>query len=292
LPKSRAYTAVAMSARRRRKKVKSALIRSRIPLKGQLARGYLRGRERYMSVRAGRDLVTEIAGLPVPPAPLRVLVAGDPDLDSFLGSGRAQAGYLRDLLAEAGHPLSGMDAILDFGCGCGRIARWFSDLVGPRVDGCDYNGELVEWCNANLGGFFRARRTGLEPPLPYAGESYDFLYAFSVFTHLSVPLAGEWMAEMHRVVRPGGFIWFTLHGESYRERLLPEEKMRFDAGEIVVWLPEIQGTNMCGAYWPDAAVERMLSDRFEIVVHFDPQAEPAAATSMNIAHDAYLVRRR
>jgi hypothetical protein len=112
-----------------------------------------------------------------------------------------------------------------------------------------------------------------------------------VFTHLSVELASDWLAELARVVRPGGLAWFTIHGESYRDRLLPEQRQRFDAGEIVVWLPETEGTNICGAYWPPSAVPRMLGDDFEIVEHFDPQADPLTAQRAYLAHDAYLVRR-
>jgi SAM-dependent methyltransferase len=137
----------------------------------------------------------------------------------------------------------------------------------------------------------RASANTLQPPLPYPDHAFDFLYAFSVFTHLSAELAHEWLSELQRVVKPGGLIWFTLHGESYRERLLPEEQARFDEGEIVVWLPEIQGTNMCGAYWPEASVERMLGDRFEVLTHFNPQQEAATAAHIELAHDAYLVRR-
>jgi SAM-dependent methyltransferase len=219
-----------------------------------------------------------------------VLVAGTAEIDWFLSSGKAQADYLRRLLSEASRPLEGMDAILDFGCGSGRIARWFADLPGPRFNGCDYNSELVDWCNANLG-FMHARKTDLQPPLPYADDSFDFLYAFSVFTHLSVQLAERWMGELARVVKPGGLVWFTIHGESYRERLLPEEQTRFDAGEIVVWLPEIEGTNLCGAYWPSGSVESMLGSDFEILVHLDPRADPTTAEDAQLTHDAYLVRR-
>jgi SAM-dependent methyltransferase len=219
-----------------------------------------------------------------------VLVSGAPELNSFLSSGRAQAGHMSDLLADANAPLRSMHSILDFGCGCGRIARWFSDLDGPQVHGCDYNPRLVRWCHENLC-FMSARKTQLQPPLPYRDEEFDFLYAFSVFTHLSVPLAGEWMGELRRVVRGGGLMWFTLHGESYRERLLPEQQVSFDAGEIVVSLPEIQGTNLCGAYWPHAAVQRMLGGGFEVLSHFDPRVEPVAAERLGLAHDAYLVRR-
>jgi SAM-dependent methyltransferase len=218
-----------------------------------------------------------------------VLVAGTADAEWFLRSGKAQAEYLREVLASVPRPIGEMDSILDFGCGCGRIVRWFSD-VRPAIDACDYNSELVAWCDANLG-FVRARKTGLEPPLPYPDAGFDFLYAFSVFTHLSVELAGRWMTELARVVKPGGLVWFTIHGGSYRERLLPEEKVRFDAGEIVVWLPEIEGTNLCCAYWPDSAVEGILGRNFEILVHLDPTADPRMAREALVEHDAYLIRR-
>ncbi len=273
-----------------RRRLKDAIIRSRIPFKGALARAYLRAVERWRSARGGRDRRSHADGLALPPARLRVLVAGDADVERFLRSGEAHASHLRELLDEAGAPLGEMDAILDFGCGCGRIARWLADLERPRIHGCDYNAELVDWCAANLT-FMDARATALQPPLPYPDASFDFLYAFSVFTHLSVELASNWLAELRRVVKPGGLIWFTIHGESYGERLLPEQRARFDRGEIVVWLPEIQGTNICGAFWPAAAVPGMLGDGWQVVHHFDPQADPATAERADLAHDAYLVRR-
>jgi SAM-dependent methyltransferase len=271
--------------------VKDAIVRSSVPFKGQLARLYLRAVERTRSVRADREGPLQVGGIAVPPPRLRVLVAGTGEVDRFLRSGELQAEYLRDLLERAGAPLAEMDAILDFGCGCGRIARWFSDLGRPRIHGCDYNAELVAWCDAQLP-FVSARTTGLQPPLPYDREAFDFLYAFSVFTHLSVELARGWIAEFARVLEPGGLMWFTVHGRSYRERLLPEQKQSFDAGEIVVWLPETEGTNICGAYWPAKSVAGMLGSDFEIVEHFDPLADRATAQRVFLAHDAYLVRRR
>jgi len=278
-----------MSSRARRG-VKDAIIRSSLPFKGRLARLYLRAVERLRALRADRDDPEQVGAIAVPPPRLRVLVAGTPELDRFLGSGEAQAGYLRDLLDRAGAPMGEMDAILDFGCGCGRIARWFSELSRPQVHGCDYNAELIAWCDAQLP-FLSARVTGLEPPLPYERNAFDFVYAFSVFTHLSVELARSWMGELARLLRPGGLMWFTVHGQSYRERLLSEQKQSFDRGEIVVWLPETQGTNICGAYWPPSAVARMLGSDFEIVEHFDPLADPSTAQRLFLAHDAYLVRR-
>jgi hypothetical protein len=171
------------------------------------------------------------------------------------------------------------------------MTRWWSDLSGPSVFGCDYNGELVRWCNANLS-FAHVDRTELLPPLPYRDESFDFVYAFSVFTHLTVDIAKQWAAELRRITTTGGLLWFTVHGAAYRDRLLPEQRERFDDGEVVVWFPEIEGTNLCAAYWPDDAVAGMLGDGFELIAHLDPLAEPAIAQAAQIApHDSYLARR-
>jgi SAM-dependent methyltransferase len=275
---------------RQRRKLWHALIRSRMPFKGPLVRAYLRTMERYRSFKARPDRQSEVDGLPVPPPRLRVLV-GDPDLDWFLSSGQAQIGYLSDLLRGAGQPPENMHAILDFGCGCGRMTRWWSDLVGPEIHACDYNGELVEWCNSNLP-FVCARTNELRPPLSYPDRTFDFVYAFSVFTHLTVELAREWIAELRRVLKPGGLLWFTVHGANYRDRLLSEQKERFDAGEIVVWFPEIEGTNLCAAYWPEAAAQAMLGEAFGTLVHLDPQTEATVAERAQVApHDAYLVQR-
>ena len=226
----------------------------------------------------------------MPPARLRVLVNGIPDIEWFLASGRAQIGYLRELLADIGQPADQMDAILEFGCGCGRMTRWWGEASGPELHACDYNRELVNWCKENLP-FVRATVNELQPPLPYADDSFDLVYAFSVFTHLSVELAYEWLAELRRVAKPGAMIWFTVHGEAYRSRLSSEQREAFDAGEVVVWLPEIEGTNLCAAYWPAASVPRMLGEAFEVLAHLDPLAEPAKAQGAQVApHDAYLVR--
>jgi SAM-dependent methyltransferase len=274
----------------RQRKLKNAILRWRFPLKGVLARAYLRSSERSRAIRAGREKRSYVDGLAVPPAHLRVLVAGTAEIDWFLRSGKAQAGYLHELLDTVASPLDEMDAVLDFGCGCGRIARWFSHVTRPQINGCDYNRELVEWCDSNLN-FMRVRKTELEPPLPFPDASFDFIYAFSVFTHLSVDLAARWMAELRRILRPSGFVWFTVHGEGFADRLLPEEHARFAAGEIIVRLPEIEGTNLCSAYWPPAAVDSMLGSGFETLVHLDPKADPVTAHDALLEHDAYLVRR-
>jgi SAM-dependent methyltransferase len=271
------------------RELKNALVSSRLPYKGSLARAYLRTSEHYRSLLASGEIDASADGVPLPPPRLRVLVAGTADPDWFLSSGRAHADSLRELLAGAGRPLERMGAILDFGCGCGRIARWFVDAQDTEIHGCDYNGELAAWCDSNLS-FMRVANSGLLPPLPYPDYRFDFVYAFSVFTHLSEDLAYDWMAELRRVVKPGGLIWFTVHGQSYVARLSARERSRFDAGNIVVRLAEIEGTNLCCSYWPEIAIEHVLGSEFEMVAHLDPDGADGSAPAL-AEHDAYLVRR-
>jgi predicted SAM-dependent methyltransferase len=46
--------------------------------------------------------------------------------------------------------------------------------------------------------------------LPYPDRLFDFVYANSVFTHVPCSLTERWAAELHRIIRPGGFLIFSV----------------------------------------------------------------------------------
>ena len=270
--------------------VKNLLSRAPAPIRDRAGKALLRGYEGYLSLRGAREEAPgEHDGLPVPPAKLRVLIAGDSDLDRFLISGERESRIVRDTVARAGTPVNAMDAILDWGCGCGRVTRWWSDLDGVAVTACDYNAELVDWVGANLP-FTTALRNRLEPPLPVADASQDLVYAFSVLTHLPDELALEWMREIRRVLRPGGLFFFTTHGEACRDRVTPEEAKALSRGESVVQFSGIAGTNLCAAYHPRAFVESRLADGFEVVDAVEAHLGGADAET-GMVQDRYLLRR-
>jgi SAM-dependent methyltransferase len=178
--------------------------------------------------------------------------------------------------------------MLDFGVGCGRVARHWAGL-DVDVHGCDYNGELVEWCRRNLP-HVTARSNGLDPPLPYDDERFDLVYALSVFTHLTESRQRSWMAELRRVTRPGGLVLFTTHGPSFRFSdpawPPPEIRERLAGGELVVILPEHAGRNACTAIHPRAWVEEHMLAGFELLEYCENGA------AMNGGQDLYLARRR
>lgn len=223
-------------------------------------------------------------GLPLPSPRLIFLVAHTADAGWYLESGELAARSLSGLLERNGLRLEERRAILDFGCGCGRVIRRLASLAGPSLAGSDLNRAAVAWCAAHLP-FARFVRNGLAPPLPFGAGELDLVYALSVFTHLPETLQRDWMDELARVLEPGGHLVLSTHGERYLERLDAAERARFGAGEIVVRRGRIAGSNLCTAFHPERAVRERLARRFEVV-----DLVPVGALG-NPHQDLWLLRR-
>ena len=232
--------------------------------------------ERLVSLRPARPATVE--GPPLPPRRLMVRVAGTADAEWFLRSGRAAYDAI-----VAHVPLGELDSVLDFGCGCGRVTRYWTDFTGS-VSGSDVSAKAVDWCRANLP-FARVESNTLAPPLVFADESFDLVYALSVFTHLTDELQIAWRTELRRVLRRGGLLLLTTHGDSYIPRLDADERARFEQGELVVRWSDVPGTNLCSAYHP----ERYLRDTFAQGFTF-LELEPEGARG-NPTQDLVLLRK-
>jgi SAM-dependent methyltransferase len=163
---------------------------------------------------------------PLPPQHLRNKVAeSDPEL--FLWTGLADA---HAMLTVADRHAGGMAAepldVLDFGCGCGRVARFFT-LLGNKVrfHGADVHPELVAWCRGALGqsSFFEVP---VNPPTSLVRDRYGFIYSISVFTHLPEAVLRPWLRELAGLLRPGGVLAFTVHGRVALRRLAAEPKLQ------------------------------------------------------------------
>ena len=217
--------------------------------------------ERIVSLRPGRP--QDVDGPPLPPRRLMVRVAGTADADWFLRSGRA--GY--DAIA-AHVPLSEIGAVLDFGCGCGRVTRYWEDFDGA-VAGSDVNAKAIDWCRDNLR-FASFETNALAPPLGFEDGSFDLVYALSVFTHLTDELQLAWRDELRRVLRPDGLLLITTHGRSYVPRLDGDERARFERGELVVRWGDIPGTNLCSAYHPERYLRETFAQGFAFL-ELDPE---------------------
>jgi SAM-dependent methyltransferase len=231
---------------------------------------------------------------PVPPPLLRVRVTGLlAEREPWLETSATDARLIRELLERNGRPIEGMRAILDFGCGCGRVARHWAGLDGPEVHGADVSAAGVRWCNRNLTHMTAVRSDPL-PPLPYPDGRFDFVYALSVLTHLPEDAGRAWLSELLRVVEPGGLLLFTVHGERFREQLGPAEAERFDAGELITKREpaELSGSNAYAVFHPPAYVrERLLPDAGAELVEAVYEGPPEGGLTPMPVQDNYLVRR-
>jgi SAM-dependent methyltransferase len=77
---------------------------------------------------------------------------------------------------------------------------------------CDIDDPAVTWVSQHLAAVDARVSAGL-PPLPFDRDSFDLVLCFSVFTHLDEAYQNAWLAELHRVTKPGGVVIATVHGE-------------------------------------------------------------------------------
>jgi SAM-dependent methyltransferase len=212
----------------------------------------------------GRGLECGPDGLPLPPPKHVVLVGGVADVDVFLDVGRTTAQRIREVLAAHGEDLDRLERILDFGCGCGRVLRYWRSLERTEIHGTDYNRQLVAWCRKNLP-FVQADTNEFQPPLRYADGHFDLIYAISVFTHLPEAVQAAWMREFVRVLKPGGYLMLTVQGDSYTATLTPEERPAFAAGHLVVRYASVAGSNLCAVWHPQAYLREVLGRHLPLV---------------------------
>jgi ubiquinone/menaquinone biosynthesis C-methylase UbiE len=112
-------------------------------------------------------------------------------------------------------PVKAEDRILDIGCGPGwfwlaaakslpeRLALTLSDLSAGMV------AEAMERCRTLRAWSVTAQEADASR-LPFADESFDGVVAMHMLYHLADPEAG--IAEMFRVLKPGGWLALTTNG--------------------------------------------------------------------------------
>ena len=100
------------------------------------------------------------------------------------------------------------DAVLDVGCGTGTLALEVARLVGRagRVAGVDPGTEQIAHARSKA-----ARRNvpidfqiGVIEQLPFPDQTFDVVLSTLMMHHLPAPLKRQGLAEIARVLKPGG----------------------------------------------------------------------------------------
>jgi len=230
-------------------------------------------------------VINRLAGQPaIPPASLIYLVAAHNSAKTFIDGGRSASETIRKVLNKHSLDINQFDKVLDFGCGVGRIMRHWSSVEGPAWHGTDYNAELIDWCKNHLK-FSDFRVNTLSGILPYQDDTFDFIYSFSVFTHLSETLQAHWINELSRVTKPGGYIYFTTHGPNYLSAMTPQEREQFNAGRLVVREQHESGSNYCAAFHPPTYVRKHMATDLMVVDYI-----PGGAKGDSL-HDVHLLKK-
>jgi SAM-dependent methyltransferase len=171
----------------------------------------------YVIPRVRHEQPRDLEALPVPPPDLWEGYGGSPE--EYLHGGRSHTAMMRDIMKKSGFPLEPGQRILDFGCASGRMIRFLDDLArGGEVWGADINEAHIYWCQQNLSPPFKFVNTATFPHLPFEDRYFDFIYAGSVFTHIS-ELADAWLLELKRITRPGGRLFLSVHDRHFLELL-------------------------------------------------------------------------
>lgn len=124
--------------------------------------------------------------------------------------------------------------VLDIGSGIGRTAIALTDFLSEKgsYEGFDVVERGVQWCNnrihkehANFNFKYvslfndlynTATLKATEFTFPYAENSIDVAFSFSVFTHMQIEEIQHYFNQIYRVLKPGGvcFSTFFLYDEA------------------------------------------------------------------------------
>jgi ubiquinone/menaquinone biosynthesis C-methylase UbiE len=201
---------------------------------------------------SGTDTYLPIAldPIPIPPNELIFAVVAGNSIPTFLATGAEDKTSIQTLLEQNGRQIRPGMRILDWGCGCARIGRhWASVSDSIEFHGCDINAQLIGWCQKHMP-FGAFTISGLKPPLPYPDGHFDAIYGISVLTHLLFDTQYQWVSEIWRVLKPGGFAVLTAQGPSMLQhvsRYLQQSKTHLVDTGIFMDIEQVEeGSNSTG----------------------------------------------
>ena len=175
--------------------------------------------------------------------------------------------------------------ILDWGCGPGRIIRHMPELLDKESEiyGRDYNLKSINWCKNNLPGISFNHNT-IYAKLPYDDNFFDVVFGISIFTHLSEQMHYDWFNELYRILKPGGILFLTAHGDVFIDKLTSSEKKGFIDNHIVVRGRVKEGHRTFTAYHPKGFMENLFSN-MQVLEHV------SGASNGKPQQDIWIVRK-
>ncbi|MEM9619534.1 MAG: class I SAM-dependent methyltransferase [Pseudomonadota bacterium] len=142
------------------------------------------------------------------PSPENMKRVGPTEVEKFIHNG-LQLFYALD---EEMRLATGADPrrlnVLDFGCGCGRVATPYIAANG-RLTGVDIDASAIEFLKTHYPDH-DFRTTQFEPPLPFDDSTFDAVYSISIWSHLNKDSGERWLREIYRILKPGGVFLMSI----------------------------------------------------------------------------------
>jgi ubiquinone/menaquinone biosynthesis C-methylase UbiE len=162
-------------------------------------------------------------------------------MESFLDTWlfRGQVRQLRQRTAALARIQPG-DALLDVGCGTGTLALEAARRVGRagRVAGVDPGAEQIARARAKA-----ARRhvsiefqTGVIEQLPFPDQTFDVVLSTLMMHHLPASLKRQGLAEIARVLKPGG-AWSSPISRASRSERAGQRAFTPGGAACTIWRP-------------------------------------------------------
>ena len=241
---------------------------------------WLVGYVRYLKFRRSlqrANLVYADGGSPtLPPPMLRYRVHGALDESGYTHVGRSIASCLVQCVQSRAIATND-SAILDFACGPGRVAVELKKLIPAcRLYGSDIDSEAIAWAQGHLPDVGEFATNEATPPTRYANDSLDVIYCISLFTHLDEPTQNLWLAELARILKPGGTLITSIHGKFAHASCTADELTQLDRNGIAFrvdrkgqfkldGLPDFYQTT----FHTRAYIAREWNKLFEVVDHIE-----------------------
>ncbi len=103
--------------------------------------------------------------------------------------------------------------VLDLGCGAGRLATYLRPLAAEYV-GLDISSHMVDYCRASYPGL-EFHQGDMRDLTQFADGSFDAIFAvFNLFDAVSHADRLKTLAEVRRVLVPGGLLIFSAHNRN------------------------------------------------------------------------------
>tara|TARA_B100000809_G_scaffold82981_1_gene81343 strand:- start:424 stop:1350 length:927 start_codon:yes stop_codon:yes gene_type:complete len=132
---------------------------------------------------------------------------------AYCKTGADQIAIFRTILKIHGIHIENFLNILDFGCATGRhISHLRQYNLKTKITGFDVLQKPIDWARKNIP--FSEFQCGEDlPPTKFESNYFDFIYAYSVFTHFDEKTHLLWLHELARILDSGGYLLVTIAGK-------------------------------------------------------------------------------